>query len=308
MTTLRLVLHGKQAQNAAVRAAVEAERANGHQIEVRVTWEAGDSTRLAEEGSRLGFERVVAGGGDGTINEVAAGLLQARAAGRPVPTLGIVPLGTANDFARACGIPLEPAQALRLATTGDARWIDVGEVGERLFINLATGGFGTDITVETRPELKKLLHGAAYFITGVAHLAELRPVECRFTGPGFAWSGELLVLAVGNGRQAGGGHVLCPEALIDDGQFDVGILPGVPPSERPRALRAILGEGKAAIWRHAVTARIPWVELHADQPVQINLDGEPISGKKLRFEILAGALAVCLPKDAPVVSRRGRES
>src|SRR5215470_8720684 len=236
MTAVRLVLHGKQAQNPAVRAAVAAERAAGHRIEVRVTWEGGDGARLAEEASRLGFERVAAGGGDGTINEVASGLLAARSADGRGPALAIVPLGTANDFAHACHIPLDPSAALRLASSAEPRRIDVGRVAGRPFINLATGGFGTEITVETRPELKKALHGAAYLITGLTRLAEVRPVKASFTGPGFSWAGELLVLAVGNGRQAGGGHILCPEALVDDGLLDVSILPDVPRGERASAL------------------------------------------------------------------------
>ncbi len=303
MTSVRLVLHGKQAQNAAVRAAVAAERAAGHRIEVRVTWEAGDATRLTEEASRLGLERVAAGGGDGTINEVAAGLLAVRGAAGRGPALAIVPLGTANDFAHACRIPLDPAAALHLATNARPRRIDVGRIAERPFINMATGGFGTEITVETRPELKKVLKGAAYLITGLTHLAELRPVKARFTGPDLSWSGELLVLAVGNGRQAGGGHVLCPDARVDDGMLDVGILPDVPRGERGKALRQLLKEGKMALWHHAVTARLPWVELEADEPVQVNLDGEPISGKKLRFEVLPAALEACLSEDAPVFGR-----
>jgi len=302
MTTVRLVLHGKQAQNPAVREAVRAARAAGHRLEVRVTWEAGDGARLAEEASRLGIERVAAGGGDGTINEVAAGLLSARTGDRG-PALCIVPLGTANDFAHACRVPLEPSAALHLATTATPRRIDVGRVAGRPFINMATGGFGTEVTVETRPELKKALHGAAYFITGLTHLAELRPVKARLSGPEFSWSGELLVLAIGNGRQAGGGHVLCPDARVDDGLLDLGILPDVAPGQRAAALGELLRDGKVALWRHAVTARLPWVELTADEPVQVNLDGEPISGKTLRFEVLAGALEACLPDDAPVLGR-----
>jgi lipid kinase YegS len=301
MATMRLVLHAKQAHNAAVRSAVELARAAGHRIEVRVTWEAGDGARLAEEASRLGIERVAAGGGDGTINEVVAGLLSAPEDGRR-PTLCIVPLGTANDFARACRVPLEPSAALQLATTGTPRRIDIGRVGGRPFINMATGGFGTQVTVETPPELKKTLHGAAYFITGLTHLAELHPVKVRLNGPKFSWSGELLVLAVGNGRQAGGGHILCPDARVDDGLFDLGILPDVGPGERARALGELLRDGKVALWRHSVTARVPWVELTADEAVHVNLDGEPISGKALRFEVLPRALDVCLPDGSPVLT------
>jgi lipid kinase YegS len=203
-----------------------------------------------------------------------------------------------------CGIPLDASAALELAASARPRPIDVGRVAGRLFINVATGGFGTTVTVETRPELKKALHGAAYFITGMTHLEDLRPVEARFTGPGFSWAGKLLVLAVGNGRQAGGGHVICPDAMLDDGLLDVSILPDLPHGERAGALRDLLKEGKTSLWRRAVTARIPWLELEAPEPMQVNLDGEPISGTKLRFEVLPGALRVCLPENIPVVARR----
>lgn len=303
MTSVRLVLHGKQAQNAAVRDAVAAARAAGDNVEVRVTWEAGDAARFAEEAVRMGAGRIAAGGGDGTINEVVSGLLAGTGGGRPPATLGVVPLGTANDFAHGCHIPLDPAAALRLVASAAPRLMDVGRVAGRPFVNVATGGFGTEITVETRPELKKALHGAAYLITGLTHLAELRPVEARFTGPGFSWAGELLVLAVGNGRQAGGGHVLCPNALLDDGLLDVNILPNPARGQRAAALQALLREGKVALWRQAVSARLPWVELEAPEALQVNLDGEPISGTKLRFEVLPGALQVCAPEGSPVFGK-----
>lgn len=232
---------------------------------------------------------------------MAGGLLSARGGGDAKPAMAVVPLGTANDFARACRIPLDPAGALRLATTAEPRRIDLGRVAGRPFVNLATGGFGTEITVETRPELKKVLHGAAYLITGLAHVAELRPVEARFDGPGFSWTGSVLVLAVGNGRQAGGGHVLCPNALLNDGLFDVTILPGLPRAERPAALHALLHEGRVALWRHAVAVRLPWLEMESSEAIQVNLDGEPISGMKLRFEILPLALEICLPEGTPVL-------
>ena len=151
--------------------------------------------------------------------------------------------------------------------------------------------------------LDRALRGAAYLITGLSHLAELQPVEARFSGPDFSWAGRLLALAVGNGRQAGGGHVLCPEAMLDDGLLDVSILPEPPPGERIGVLRDLLRKGKQALWRRAVSARLPWLQLEAPEPLQVNLDGEPISGASLRFEVLQGALRACLPEDAPVIRR-----
>ena len=121
--SLLIALHGKQAANVRVRQAVAAQRKAGHKVEVRVTWEAGDVRRIVREAIDSRADTVVAGGGDGTINEVVDALIAHQSAGsvrnldneptaRVGPALGILPLGTANDFARAAGIPLDPVAAL----------------------------------------------------------------------------------------------------------------------------------------------------------------------------------------------------
>lgn len=135
-----LILNGKGAGNEELRQAVKRLRAEQITLYVRVTWEHGDAARYVAEAAQLGVGTVVAGGGDGTINEVAAALMQLPAHNRPV--LGILPLGTANDFAMACNIPPSPEQALQLAIKGRSVPIDLAKVnGERYFINMATGGW-----------------------------------------------------------------------------------------------------------------------------------------------------------------------
>ena len=94
--SLLVVLHGKQAGNLDVRRAVSAARYRGHRVEVRVTWEAGDAARIVREAIAMSIDTVIAGGGDGTINEVTQ-LVAADAAAKV--SLGFLPLGTANDFA-----------------------------------------------------------------------------------------------------------------------------------------------------------------------------------------------------------------
>ena len=141
------MLHGKAALREEVRAAVRAVREEGYQIEVCVTWEGGDATRFARQAAHAGVELLIAGGGDGTINEVVAGLLEPAGASKSKASLGILPLGTANDLAHSCGIPLDPLAAFRLAVSAAPRDVDVGQVNGRPFINVATGGFGTQVTV-----------------------------------------------------------------------------------------------------------------------------------------------------------------
>jgi lipid kinase YegS len=245
---------------------------------------------------------VVAGGGDGTINEVVAGLTEAGGEARSSPRLAVLPLGTANDLARACTIPLDPFAAMRLAVSGPTASVDVGQANGRRFVNVATGGFGTQVTVATPNELKRVLGGAAYLLTGLTHFSSIRPERGRLRGPGFEWEGAFLVLAVGNGRQAGGGHRLCPEAFIDDGLLDVRLLPQLPKEELPEALRVLLRDGLDAVRRTLVGARVPWLEIETEEGLQINLDGEPLSGTRFRFEILPQRLQMTLPAGCPLLA------
>ncbi|MCL8299978.1 lipid kinase YegS [Pseudomonas mosselii] len=288
-----LILHGKQAGNEEVRAAVGQLRERGWTLDVRLTWEGGDAQRLVGEALAAGYGQVVAGGGDGTLRDVA----EAMGLAATQASLALLPLGTANDFARAAGVPLEPQAALDLLEV-PARPIDLGRVGDQLFLNMATGGFGSQVTANTSEDLKKVLGAAAYLFTGLSRFSELQAASVELQGPGFQWQGELLALGIGNGRQAGGGHVLCPEAMVDDGLLDIGILPA--PQEVAGALRDLLaGDGLF------VRARLPWVVIKGAQGLDMNLDGEPLQATSLRFEAMPQALRVHLPAGSPLLSRPG---
>ena len=151
-----LILHGKQALNEEVRAAVNGLRERGWDLAVRLTWEGGDAERLVGEGLAAGYSTLIAGGGDGTLRDVVEALVKAQSDA----SLALLPLGTANDFAHAAGIPLTPAAALALLECEPVA-VDVGMAGERAFLNMATGGFGSNVTANTPEELKKVLGGAA---------------------------------------------------------------------------------------------------------------------------------------------------
>jgi lipid kinase YegS len=295
-----LILHGKQSLNEEVRAAVGEKRKQGWDLEVRLTWEGGDAQRLVREALAAGHSRIVAGGGDGTLRDIAEAIGRAD----QQASLTVLPLGTANDFARAAGIPLEVADALDLLDETPAA-VDLGEVGGKLFLNMATGGFGSQVTANTSEELKKVLGGAAYLFTGLTRFSELHAAHGELTGPDFHWRGDLLALGIGNGRQAGGGHVLCPTAVADDGLLDVSILPA--PQEVVGTLRSLL-EGGLGIDNMFIRARLPWVELKSAQGLDINLDGEPLTGEDLRFVARPAAILVHLPKDSPVLGQTAQLS
>ncbi len=309
-SALWLILNGKAAGNEAVREAVAAMRTRGLALAVRVTWEEGDAARCVDEALAAGAATVVAAGGDGTLGAVAAALAAQDRTADALPALGLVALGTANDFATAAGVPDDPLQALELVAAEPARPLDLLRIqadgAERWCVNLASGGFGTEVTVDTDDGLKKLLGGLAYLVTGIARLGRIEPLPMRVRGPGFAWEGGLIALGAGNGRQAGSGRVLCPDARVDDGQLELTVIPELP-GEMLATLGTLVKEGqRAALERSAVRARLPWVELESPgDRLTLNLDGEPVQGRHFRIECVPARLRMHLPPASPLLSRNG---
>jgi len=290
-----IVLNGKGAGNDLLRSAVKLLREEGITLHVRVTWEKGDAERFVKEAVALGVETVIAGGGDGTINEVATALSRIDTAARPA--LGIMPLGTANDFATSTGIPDELDKALKLAIAGKATPIDLVEVNNQAaFINMATGGFGTRITTETPEKLKAALGSVSYLLHGLLRMDTLQPDRCEIRGENFHWQGDALVIGFGNGRQAGGGQQLCPDALINDGQLRVRIFTG---DELLPALFTTLTRPDDS--PNIVDGISSWFEITSPHEMTFNLDGEPLSGQQFRLEVKPGALRCRLPPDCPLL-------
>jgi lipid kinase YegS len=300
----RLILNGKSAGDDDLREAVRVMREDGIALDVRVTWEDGDAERYVAEAIADGVDTVIAAGGDGTLSEVATTLAHRDEAADALPSLGLVPLGTANDFATAAGIPEEVLPALQRVRDVAAAPIDLLRIdtddGVHWCANLASGGFGTEVTVETDEGLKKMLGGLAYLVTGIAKLGRIEPVAARVHGPDFDWQGGFIALGIGNGRQAGGGQALCPDALVDDGMLDLTIVPELS-GEVAATVTTLVKDGKhAALERVATRARLPWVGLQADQPLTLNLDGEPVHSRRFRIECIPGRVRMHLPADCPL--------
>src|SRR5439155_12833525 len=165
--------------------------------------------------------------GDGTLQEVVQGVARAGLPARCA--VGVVPLGTANDFAAGVDIPRgDPLAALDLIATTAPTPIDLGRVGDRCFLNVASGGFVTGVTAATPEGMKRLLGGVAYLLTGLVSWGSIEAKPVWLRGPDLAWDGNLYVLAVGNGRRAGGGFRVCDRARLDDGLFDVLVVSEMP--------------------------------------------------------------------------------
>ena len=297
-----LILNGKSAQQPEVREAVEHLRRQGHDLQVRVTWEGGDGVWLVDSAMAGGAARIVAGGGDGSINEIVAGLMRQPPERRPA--LGILPLGSANDFAHGLNLPMTPLAALELALTGSVRQVDIGKLDDEAFINVASGGFGAEITTSTPVALKRLLGGGAYSLMGMLKAWNYQPFEGHIRWPEGEARVPLFMLAIGNGCQAGGGQRLAPSAKLDDGLFELLFV---------RHFNS-LGELKRIIdelenlpqdGEFVRYLRVPWVEFDSDGAFPLNLDGEPRRYEHFRATLDREALPLVVPENCPLL-RHGK--
>jgi lipid kinase YegS len=263
-----------------------------------VTREKGDARRFVSEAGEM--DLVVAAGGDGTLNEVVHGLMDLSEAARPI--LGIVPLGTANDFATGCSIPRDPAKALALCMRGQGVPIDVGKANHHWFINAASSGFGAEITATTSPELKRLLGPAAYTVMGAILAINLHQYQGRLILPDREITGSGPVAIVGNGRQTGGGIQVAPRACIDDGLLDVLVVRQISPTAllmAARELQQFPADGEyISYWQ------TPWLEVHPEEAMPVNLDGEPLRFSRVRYEVVPKAIQLIVPPNCQLLSQR----
>jgi len=249
-----------------------------------------EAVDVAKMGIEAGFSRIVAMGGDGTVNEVVNGLLGTES------LLGVIPAGTGNDFIRMLGIPADPFHALDVLVDGDERTIDLGRVaGDRCFVN----GLGIGIDAHVAREVLQMerLRGAtAYLYAAIKGVFRFKafPVAIRSED----WHLELscLSLDVANGQYCGGGFRLAPKADIADALIDIAAIGDFPKLERlirlPQA-RAGKHLGLKQVHYHQVTA----AEISSPAKVIAHMDGEPYQLPRDSFTVtvLPAALRVLVP-------------
>ena len=254
---------------------------------------------LARQAGLDGYDRVIAMGGDGTVHEVVNGLMQVPAAQRPA--LGVVPLGSGNDFAYALGLPQAADHALQQALTGPTSALDVGlmtdENGRQEYFD-NTVGIGFDAVVTIRSHKLPLLRGFVMYLTAVIQtiLLNHHPSLLKVSGEGLEWQEAALMFTLCNGAREGGGFQIAPGAKNDDGLFNYTL---VKKCDRLTMFRLV------PEFMRGTHARFPQVQLgacrsfnlSADRPMYIHADGEIFSSfgsnlQKLSFELLPGALQV----------------
>lgn len=285
--TFALIIHGSRADLPSLRHLVKWVRDKGHTMLPVVTWEKGDGTRLAKEALDRGVDAVIAAGGDGTVNEVLNGL------SGDVP-LGIIPVGTANDFAKQVGIPMDPDHAMDVILRRKPMRIDTAEINGRRFLNVSTGGIGAEATAETPAEAKDALGPLAYAITLTRKLAGLNPQTATFTGDDFSIDCKFVAFAVGNARATGGGTLITPRAKVKDGLMDLCVVEGM-----PRIEFAMLA-GKIKRGEHLASEGVHYQQsasllVESKRSITVNVDGESMRLKRLEYKSRPNDLQIFLP-------------
>ncbi|WP_062049662.1 diacylglycerol kinase [Bacillus sp. JCM 19034] len=242
---------------------------SGYETSAHATTGEGCATRAARIAGENEYDLVIAAGGDGTIFEVVNGLanLEKR------PTLGLIPAGTTNDFARALRIPRDVERACDILCDGYIEPIDIGKVNDRFFINIAAGGTLTELTYEVPSKLKTAVGQLAYYLKGIEKLPQIAPQHVRIEYDGKLFEEEIMLFLVSNTNSVGGFERLAPDASLQDGMFDFIIVKKLSFSEFLHLVTlALRGEHinhPKVMYVHANRIK---VEVEGD--MQLNLDGE----------------------------------
>jgi lipid kinase YegS len=269
---LTYIVHGARADNAELRQMVSWVRERGHAVDLRVTWDAGEGEWLTSQAADRGTDVVIACGGDGMLNEVVNGL-----DGRDVP-LGVVPLGTANDFARQTGIPEDADHAMDVILRHKPVRIDTASMNGRRFLNVSTGGMGAEATAETPADFKASLGPLAYAITAIRKLASDQVRHANFSSAGFELDADFLAFAVGSARVTGGGTMMTPDASVTDGLLDLCVIEAM--SRRDFAMLSLrIKDGEHVGLPGVHYAQLPWLKVTGTEPLSVNLDGEGLEAQ-----------------------------
>ena len=261
--------------------------------ELFITAKTGGATQSTRMALRKGCETVIAAGGDGTLNEVVNGLRQDASV-----ALGLIPLGTGNDFARTLNLPTVLDDAIRVVATGHTRPIDLVRVTSdevRYFINISTGGFSGIVDEKLTPEMKKTWGPLAYLRSAASALPDLRAHRTTVSlDNSESLTLNLYNVVIANGRYVGSGTQIAPEASIDDGLLDIILIPELSPAEIPvLAARVALANHLSS--NSIVFRRAARVTIKSRPQMRFNVDGELVGNDPAQFEILPRALRMIVP-------------
>ena len=281
------------------------DRLQEMKVPLGATYAIRDPARLAETvrevlGDGSGYRTLILGGGDGSVSSVVDFLAHHEV------VLGLLPLGTANDFARTLGIPDDVEGACDAIANGKVVDVDLGLAGSNYYVNVASAGLSVGVTQALSPWMKKRVGPLAYSMAAVKAFLNHEPFSARLTFPEGDHEpvehGRLLQVAVGNGRFYGGGMVVAPESGIDDRNLDVYAIE----LGRHRDMFGVARYLKTGDFINSGGVsqyRTPRVRLETEPELPVNIDGEIVAMTPQDFSIAQNALKVLVPHESTAARR-----
>ena len=259
----------------------------------------GHAIELAKQAGEQGYDLVIAMGGDGTVHEVVNGLMKVPEQKRPV--LGVVPVGSGNDFAHGINVSRKPTEALACTLDGNVSAVDLvlmtDQHGRQEYFDNTLGiGFGAMVTI--RSHRIPLIRGFLMYLTSVIQTIALdhNPIHMQIETDEETWEQKVIYLVLCNGPREGGGFIIAPEAKIDDGIIHYAMITDVSRAMMFRIVPEVM-KGTHGRFKQVKMGTCKKFSLTANRPLYIHADGEIFSGpgtdlRKVSFEVLPGALKV----------------
>lgn len=241
----------------------------GYIASAHATTRAGDATEAARTACELGFDLIIAVGGDGTVSEVLNGIADFEER----PHIGIIPMGTVNDFASALYIPTDTKEAVDTIVGGRAMFVDLGKMNNKYFMNIAGGGKITEVSYEAPSKLKAIIGPLAYYIKGIEILPQMTTTDIRIEYDENVFEGEVMLFLIGLTNSIGGFDKLVPDAKFNDGMFSLLIVEDVSLVELARIM-AMATRGEHLNHEKVHYAKAGDIRISSYDEVQLNLDGE----------------------------------
>lgn len=257
---------------------------------IKFTNKAKEATKFVEESP---CNKVVAVGGDGTINEVARGIIN-----RGFGTLAIIPGGTGNDLSRSLGIPLDPLEAFKLIINGKAEEIDIGVVNNYPFLNISSFGFDAEVVKVTEKIKTYIKNHLAYLLGVILILFRFKKKEVEIEIDGKIYKERLVLLAIGHGKYYGGGLKILPQANLSDGYLHLCMVKDVGNLLILFLFPSIFKGSHIKYKRYVSIYKAKKIKIRSRKNIYFNLDGEILNaGKSLDFSLAKERLAVIINRE-----------
>ncbi|MGE5550974.1 MAG: diacylglycerol/lipid kinase family protein [Bacteroidota bacterium] len=260
-------------------------RQSGVEFDAAFTGQRGAGRLLARQAVADGFDLIIAAGGDGTVNEVVNGIAGSQA------VLGVLPLGTGNDFAAMMGMPKDLRVGLDRILHGPRLGVDLCRVNDRFFASSVGAGFDGEVCYTANHKYRHLRGMAVYILSVLSTILSYQPRRVKLTVDGREFDREILLVAVVNSRTYGGGMLVAPDAAVDDGLFEICLADKMSPARVALNLPRFI-KGNHLSLPEITMIRGREIVLESQTPIYYQVDGEVMEDTRLTFRLIPLGLTV----------------